>query len=164
MKTTHKDTAAPTVSTAHGTAVGTLASTVLDPPRHHPLRFLLAAAALAAAAAHLPVTGPHLQEAPYMGMAFILLISTLLVLTTAALTYDNTAVYIATAVTCGLAITAYAATRTLTFPQLGDDVGNWLEPLGVVSVSCETVALASAVIVLRRTPGAPRVNGRSRDA
>lgn len=29
----------------------------------------------------------------------------------------------------------------MAFPQLADDVGNWLEPLGVVSVLAETAAV-----------------------
>jgi hypothetical protein len=43
-------------------------------------------------------------------------------------------------------VAVYAATRLVAFPQLADDVGNWLEPLGVVSVLSE---LAVVVLGLR---------------
>jgi hypothetical protein len=33
--------------------------------------------------------------------------------------------------------------------MLADDVGNWLEPLGVVSIVAETVVVASSIAALR---------------
>lgn len=36
-------------------------------PFRSPLRWLMAVAAASAAAAHIPVIAPHLEEAPYMG-------------------------------------------------------------------------------------------------
>ena len=52
-------------------------------------------------------------------------------------------------VVCGLTIIGYAATRLVAFPMLADDVGNWLEPLGVVSIVAETVVVASSIAALR---------------
>ena len=49
------------------------------------------------------------------------------------------------------AIIGYLATRLLPFPMLADDVGNWLEPLGVVSVLSELVVVGAAVTALRRS-------------
>jgi hypothetical protein len=34
--------------------------------------------------------------------------------------------------------------------MLADDVGNWLEPLGVVSIVSESIAVAAALVALRR--------------
>jgi hypothetical protein len=138
--------------------MGTADSITARRPRSHgamaplrsPHRFLLAAAAAAAAVAHIPVTGPHLQEAPYMGALFVVLTVALLVLVAGALVWDIAEVYLLTALTCALAILGYAATRTFAFPLLADDVGNWLEPLGIVSVLTEAVALVAAMTVLRR--------------
>jgi hypothetical protein len=118
--------------------------------RRSPFRFVLAAAAAAAAIAHIPVTGPHLQQAPYMGILFVVLTVALLGLAAAALIWDSAAVYLATILTCALAIVGYAATRTVAFPLLADDVGNWLDPLGIVSVLTETVALAAGAAALRQ--------------
>ena len=116
-----------------------------------PQRWVLAGAALVAAAAHVPVIAPHLDEAPYMGVLFIVLTAACSVLAVAAVVRDARPVYALAAVTCGLAVAGYAATRLVAFPQLGDDVGNWLEPLGVVSVAAELVVVAAAVSALRRT-------------
>jgi len=113
-------------------------------PLRTPWRWPLAAATAVTAAAHLPVIGPHLREAPYMGGEFIVLTLACLALGLAALTCDSPAVYALTVATCGLAIGGYAATRLTAFPYLADDVGNWLEPLGVVSVMAETLAVVAA--------------------
>lgn len=61
--------------------------------------------------------------------------------------------------TCGLAILGYIATRLIAFPELAGDVGNWFEPLGVVSVlaECAAVAIAATAFIRRATlPGGPQ--------
>jgi hypothetical protein len=47
--------------------------------------------------------------------------------------------------TCGLAIGGYALTRLVALPALADDVGNWFEPLGVVSILAETATVVVAL-------------------
>jgi hypothetical protein len=114
-----------------------------------PLRWPLAAAAAVAAVAHIPVIGSHLTEAPYMGVLFIVLTVACFALALAVTAFDTRAVYAAAAVTCGLAVVGYAATRLVAFPMLADDVGNWFEPLGVLSVVSETVVVVPALLGLR---------------
>ena len=113
-----------------------------------PARLLLITAALVASAAHIPVTGPHLEEAPYMGVLFGLLIAACTLLAIAAALTDRPEIPALSALVCGAAIVGYAATRLVAFPQLADDVGNWLEPLGIVSVLSEAVVVASALRLL----------------
>jgi hypothetical protein len=123
---------------------------------HHldrPQRVVLAVAAFVAAAAHVPVIAPHLDEAPYMGVLFVVLTLGCLVIAVAALARDTAAVYAVATLTCGLAVIGYAATRLVAFPMLGDDVGNWFEPLGVVSVLAELVVVVAAVSALRPRQG-----------
>lgn len=105
-----------------------------------------------AAAAHVPVIGPHLDEAPYMGVLFIVLTVACGCLGLAALARDSIAVYALTVLTCGLAIIGYIATRLVAFPMLSADVGNWLEPLGVVSIVSEAVAVTAALATLIAHP------------
>ena len=120
-------------------------------PLRSPLRWLVVTAAAGAAAAHIPVIAPHLEEAPYMGVLFILLTLACLILAIAAIWYDAAVVYLAAATICGLTIIGYAATRLVAFPMLADDVGNWLEPLGVVSIIAETIVVVSSIAALRST-------------
>ena len=118
-------------------------------PRHSAWRYLLVPALLAAAAAHLPVIREHLEEAPYMGVLFIVLTGACILLAAALISFDTGLAYALTVVTCALAVVGYAATRLVEFPMLADDVGNWLEPLGLVSITTESLAALLAVFALR---------------
>lgn len=115
-----------------------------------PMRRVVAAGAFVAAAAHIPVIGAHLSEAPYMGVLFIVLTVGCLLIAAACLVHDAAVVYMAAIVTCGLAIVGYVATRLVAFPMLADDVGNWLEPLGVIAILSEAVVVVAAVTAVRR--------------
>jgi hypothetical protein len=119
-------------------------------PLRSPLRWPLAAATVIVAAAHIPVIAPHLDEAPYMGVLFIVLTVGCVVIGVAALIGDTAGVYALALLTCGLAVAGYAATRLIVFPMLADDVGNWLEPLGIVSVLGELAVITTAVVALRQ--------------
>lgn len=114
------------------------------------LRAGLVGAALVAALAHVPVTGEHLEEAPYMGWAFVVFAAVCGGLAVAAAVGRSRAVLGAMVLWCGGALVTYAATRLVPFPMLGDDVGHWLEPWGVVSVVSEAVTVALCLVALRR--------------
>jgi hypothetical protein len=117
-------------------------------PMGHRYRWLMAACATVSAAAHVPVVAVHLREAPYMGEEFIVLIIGCVLIALAALIGDTAAVYLMAVIACGLAITGYVLTRIIAFPALADDVGNWFEPLGVVSILAESATVAVAVAAL----------------
>lgn len=123
-----------------------------DTPRHSPLRRPAAIALLVAGAAHLPVIAPHLAEAPYIGALFIALTVACGVLAVALLVWDAPTVWDMAVLTTGLAVLAYVLSRTVGLPQIGDDVANWAEPLGVLSIAAEsvTVLLGIAALALRR--------------
>jgi hypothetical protein len=115
-------------------------------------RSTVVVAALVASLAHIPVIAPHLAEAPYMGVLFILL-TVACVLSAAALAVaERPLAYAFVASCCGAAVIGYAATRLVPFPQLADDVGNWFEPLGVLAVLSELVVVTAAVVALRHRP------------
>ena len=127
------------------------------------LRWVLAVAAIVAAAAHLPVIGPHLTEAPYMGVLFIVLTAACVALALAVMIRDTMAVYALAALTCTLAIVGYIATRLVAFPMLADDVGNWLEPMGVLSVGSEAIVVLSAGLAFRAVAARAQVHDSSGD-
>lgn len=106
-----------------------------------PWRWPASAAALVAAAAHVPITGQHLSEAPYIGWSFVALEITLAAVATALVLRDTPVVWWAAGVVPALAIGAYAVTRTVALPQIADDVGDWTQPLGVVAVTAEALLL-----------------------
>lgn len=121
-------------------------------PSHHPLRGLPAAALVVAGAAHIPVIPEHLHEAPYIGILFIALATGSIVLAGVLAFRDVKAAYILTTVLTALALVAYVASRTVGLPLIGDDVGNWLEPLGVVSIIAEAIAGVTAIAMSRKVP------------
>ena len=124
---------------------------------HAAFRWLLVPVIFAAAIAHIPVIGPHLEQAPYMGVLFILLTAACIGIGIAVAVTDHPAAYAAASAVCGAAVIGYVATRLVAFPQLADDVGNWFEPLGVVSVLTESVVVVLAVAVLRRMSGVQQI-------
>lgn len=113
-------------------------------------RIALVAAIAVAAVAHIPVIAPHLDEAPYMGVLFIVFTGACLALGITIALSNNTWAYRASAAVCGAGVVTYAATRLVAFPQLSDDVGNWWEPLGIASVVSEAVVVGLALLVLRQ--------------
>jgi hypothetical protein len=125
-------------------------------------RWLMVPAVLVAAAAHLPVIRPHLDEAPYMGVLFVVLSAACVVLASVVISWDTPVVYALSVLTCGLAVIGYAATRLVAFPMLADDVGNWFEPLGLLSIASETVVVLTALGALARR--SPRRIGLSPEA
>jgi FtsP/CotA-like multicopper oxidase with cupredoxin domain len=108
---------------------------------------------LAAAAAHLPVIGQHLREAPYVGYSFIGFCVAAIMVAVALMVRGRRALLVATAGLCAAALSAYGATRLFAFPLIGDDVGNWAEPAGVASVVAEAVAVGLALCGLRLPTG-----------
>ncbi len=119
-----------------------------DPPSDA-IRWAVMALLLVAAVAHMPVVPEHLVEAPYMGVLFIGFTLAAFGLATVIAASPSAAWYFMAGVLCGSAVGAYVATRLVAFPQLADDVGLWMEPLGLVSISTETAAVALSLLALR---------------
>ncbi|WP_170133292.1 hypothetical protein [Arthrobacter livingstonensis] len=120
---------------------------LLGRPVKHPLRALPVVALIVAGAAHIPVIPAHLHEAPYIGVLFIVLTAASFVLAAVLALGDVSVAYFSTAAVMALALLAYVVSRTIGLPQIGDDIGNWLEPLGVVSVIAEATACLSAIAI-----------------
>ena len=121
-------------------------------------RWLVVGLMVVAAVAHIPVIGPHLQEARYMGVLFILFTIAALATAIALAVMPTPLLYVFAAVLCIAAVCAYVATRLIAFPMLSDDVGLWGEPLGIVSITTESAAAFIALTQVRftsRQPGSP---------
>lgn len=129
-----------------GTATGSALSRVSSAR----LRIPAAALSLVAGLAHIPVTPAHLDEAPYIGLLFLLVTIAFVLGTAALLVSDSLLVWLGVAVASALAVLAYVESRTVGMPMMADDVGNWLEPLGVLSMTTESLVVVLAVIRLRQ--------------
>jgi hypothetical protein len=87
-----------------------------------------------------------------MGVLFVLLTAGCTIAAVLLVVADAVAVYAAVGAVCALAIAGYLATRAVAFPQLDDDVGDWLNPLGIAAVIAEAIVVATAWRALRRAP------------
>jgi hypothetical protein len=126
-----------------------------DEPRRvdgvHRFRWPVLGLLFVASMAHVPVIPTHLDEAPYMGVLFIAFSIAAFGLASALAWRSAAVLYPAAGALCAAAILAYAATRLVAFPRLADDVGAWLEPLGIVSVLAEAGVVALVCVALRPT-------------
>ena len=112
---------------------------------------------IAAGLVHLPVTPQHLREAPYVGVSFAVFAFVAVVVGGYIWWRPKNARSVAAAgVLSAAAVVTYAATRLVAFPQIADDVGNWVEPWGVVSVLLESAAVVAAAVSLRGVAGVSR--------
>jgi hypothetical protein len=106
---------------------------------------------LVAAGTHIPLIKMHLDEAPYVGWLFIALSVVCVVLAVAILFVDSAGIWIISGAVCLAAVVAFLASRTVGLPQIGDDVGNWTEPLGIPAVASEFLMFVLAWAHVRRT-------------
>ncbi|HEY2879925.1 hypothetical protein [Nocardioides sp.] len=107
---------------------------------------------LVAAGTHIPLIQDHLEEAPYVGWLFVILSVVCVALAIAILFVDRAGVWALGGVTCLAAVVAFLASRTVGLPQIGDDVGNWTDPLGFPAVASEALMAALAYVHLRARP------------
>ena len=124
----------------------------MRPTLDSPWRWAGAALLLVTAGTHVPLVPEHLEEAPYVGVLFIVLSVASLVLAVLLVRWDTPLVWAASGVMTLLALVAFFASRTVGLPEIGDDIGNWSEPLGYPAVAVEALVTAAAAIVLGNRP------------
>ena len=124
-----------------------------DPALWSGWRWPATLAAMTASLSHLPVMDEHLSDAAYMGSLFAIFSLVVLALAAGLLLADTAVRYSLLGGWCVLAVATYCATRLVAFPDLADDVGNWTEMWGVISVAAELAVAgccAAAVLAERR--------------
>jgi hypothetical protein len=105
-------------------------------------RWPTAACLSATAAIHMTLVPQHLREAPYAGALFIVLSATALAAAIVLMATDHELVWLGAGALSLAAILGYVLSRSAGLPSMSDDVGDWLNPLGVAAVACEaTVAM-----------------------
>ena len=105
------------------------------------------------AAIHVLDLPGKIEEVPYLAVAYVLLIVAAFVIMERIFRGGALIDYLA-AIGLGLAILlAFVVNRTIGMPGATDDIGNWLEPLGLLSLVVEGFVVwqaAAAVALLRR--------------
>lgn len=134
----------------------------MDPHLLHPHRVIARAAAviglLGIALIHLLDLQSKFQETPYLGVLYLVLIAGSVGVAATLIHRDEAKAWIAAALLSGATIAGYAINRTIGMPSATEDIGNWLEPLGLASLFVESIVCAVSVYALadRRASVAPR--------
>jgi len=91
------------------------------------------------------------EETRWMGIAYLGLIASTILVTELLLRTDHAATYLCAASLATGPMIGFVLTRTTGLPGAHDDIGNWSEPLGLASLFTEaTVLLLSAVALINR--------------
>jgi len=93
-----------------------------------------------------------LGETAYLGWSYILLVAGCAAAGAWLLSDRWRAGYVLGLVISAGAIIAYVLTRSIGLPHATGDIGNWAEPVGVVSLLLEAIFVVLALTQLRRTP------------
>lgn len=105
------------------------------------------------AAIHLLDLPGKIEETPYLGVAYILLIVAALVIAERVFTNGTQIDFVAAALLSFSALLAFTVNRTVGMPYATGDIGNWLEPLGLLSLAVEGFVLwqaTAAIVMIRR--------------
>ena len=89
------------------------------------------------AAIHVLDLPGKLTETPYLGVGYIIVIVASLVIMERLFTRASRIDFIASGVLAAAVFTAFVVNRTIGMPGAMDDIGNWLEPLGLLSLVVE---------------------------
>ncbi|MDQ6686459.1 MAG: hypothetical protein M3Z50_02415 [Actinomycetota bacterium] len=118
-----------------------------------PARWGAAVLLVVVALVHLPLVPAHLKEAPYVGWLFIAFVVVCLALAVALVLADTSVAWLASGSVALAALVAFLVSRTVGLPQLGDDMGNWTDPLGYPAMASEALmtGLAALILIRRRT-------------
>ena len=95
----------------------------------------------------LEVQGKY-QEVPYLGIGYVALIVVSIV-AGALLVHSNSRIgwMLAGGAALGT-IVGFTLTRTVGLPQSTDDIGNWLEPMGLASLFVEAIVVGVSAYAL----------------
>jgi hypothetical protein len=90
------------------------------------------------------------EEGAYLGVGFIGLIIAAVLLAERLIRRGGRGVWTFAALLSGAIIAGYVISRTVGLPGAADDIGNWLEPLGVASLFVEGVIVLLSLSALTR--------------
>jgi hypothetical protein len=117
-------------------------------PGHRLPRVLAVLALASLIAVHVPVAVVHISEVPYLGVAFYLFILASAALLGSLVERSRTGAWVFALVGAALALVTYLVSRTIGLPGASDDVGDWSNTLGLISVASELLLIVVAAYVL----------------
>jgi hypothetical protein len=104
-------------------------------------RGLVATGLAGIAAIHLADLPDKMAEVPYLGWAYVGLIVASLVLAELVTTRSDRRLMAASGGLAAAVLVGFVVNRTVGMPQAMDDIGNWTEPLGMISLLVEAAVV-----------------------
>jgi hypothetical protein len=130
------------------TSVASTSVTLPDRATTTARRAVTALGLLGIALIHLLDLPGKLKETPYLGIAYIGLIVASLVVAEALVRGDHRLAWGAAALLSAAVLVGYTVSRTVGLPGATNDIGNWLEPLGLASLFVEGAVLLLSLLRL----------------
>lgn len=100
-------------------------------------------------AVHVMDLPGKISEVPYLGLMYIGVIVLAGVLIQRMMSGPTSRDYLASAALAGAVFLGFVINRTVGMPGATDDIGNWLEPLGLLSLVIEGWVVAIALMGAR---------------
>jgi hypothetical protein len=117
----------------------------ISPTTHQARRAVAAVGLGGIALIHALDLPGKIKETPYIGVGYIALIVASLILAETVLRRDDKLVWMAIGGLALAVMAAFVVNRTTGLPGAMDDIGNWLEPLGLASLVVEGMVLLTVV-------------------
>ncbi|WP_225097793.1 hypothetical protein [Streptomyces sp. CoH27] len=119
------------------------ASRAIEPSRQDEpaRRAVTALGLLGIALIHLLDLPSKIKETPYLGAAYILLIIASVAVAEYLMRRHDRRAWLAATVLAAAVLLGYVVNRSVGLPGAMDDIGNWLEPLGLASIFVEAVVV-----------------------
>ncbi|QXC62482.1 hypothetical protein KSP35_06685 [Aquihabitans sp. G128] len=132
------------------------------PDHNHTARGAGVVGLAAIALVHLLDLQGKLTETPYLGYAYIALIVGCVVAAAMLVRGDVRRGWLLGGGLAAATLVGYVVNRTVGMPSATEDIGNWLEPLGLASIFIEgcVAALAAGELVALRSHGATTASSR----
>lgn len=108
-------------------------------------------------AVHVMDLPGKISEVPYLGLMYVAVIVLAGVLMHRIMNGPSHRDYLATAGLAGAVFIGFVINRTVGMPGATDDIGNWLEPLGLLSLVIEGWVVAAALVGARLTSRSEQV-------
>jgi hypothetical protein len=96
------------------------------------------------------------EEAVYIGVLYIVLMVVTVAVSVVLLRTDSLMAWVLAAGAAGLTLIAFVISRTTGLPGAYEDIGNWLDPLGLASLWVEGLVLLLALYKMVTTPRVSR--------
>ena len=112
-------------------------------------RGIVALGLLGIAAVHVLDLPSKWEETRYLGYGYVLVIALSVVLAERVITKPRRNDVLATAALSTAVLAGFIINRTVGMPGAMDDIGNWLEPLGLFSLFVEALVVQQSLSLLK---------------